>query len=124
MDLQIETKKKKKWTLDRVRKKLSKAGLSEAGEKISDGSFEELLILKTAFNNTVTIGFAADEDGDLTASGLGFNYGKPPAASTAGWYPISAERNSKEFEAMQKFAELIGGVPVYWRVTINENRGM
>ena len=119
MDIKI----KKKWTLDRVRKKLQKAGLSEAGAKISDATFEELLSLSTVFKNTVTIGFTLDEDGDAVATAMGFNYGPAPTAE-AGWYPISPTKNEKEFKAMTGFADLIGKPPVYWRVIVDQNRGM
>ena len=119
MDIKI----KKKWTLDRVRKKLQKAGLSEAGAKISDATFEELLILTTAFKNTVTIGFTPDEDGEPVAAKLGFSYGKVHAAAEAAWYPINPTRNQREYDAMKAFAELIGGIPVYWRVVETGERG-
>ena len=113
--MNLEIKNKKKWTLERVRKKLMKAGLSVAGERITDNSFNEILVLQTSFGNTVTIGLQPDDEGDVIAHSLAFNYGKPPAAE-AGWYPMSKEKNEKEFNAMTKFAELIGNVPVYWRV--------
>ena len=117
----LEVKVKKKWTLDRVQKKLVKSGLSVTGDKLTDVSFDEILILKTAFKNTVSIGFTADEDGDLVAAGLGFNYGPAPKAE-AGWYPIKPD--AREHAAMTKFAKIIGKVPVYWRVVVAERTGV